>query len=40
MLYRLLKSMDASRFENQVVCLIHPGPVGEKSSLWAFRCSP
>jgi glycosyltransferase involved in cell wall biosynthesis len=30
MLYRLLKSMDASRFENQVVCLIHPGPVGER----------
>jgi len=30
MLYRLLKSMDAARFENQVVSLIRPGPVGER----------
>jgi glycosyltransferase involved in cell wall biosynthesis len=29
-LYRLLKSMDSARFENQVISLIHPGPVGEK----------
>ena len=29
-LFHLLKSMDASRFENQVVSLIHPGKVGEK----------
>ena len=30
MLYRLLKSMDAVRFDNQVVSLIRPGPVGDK----------
>ncbi len=30
MLYRLLKSMDSARFENQVVSLIRPGPVGER----------
>ena len=30
MLYRLFKSMDATRFENQVVSLIRPGPVGER----------
>jgi glycosyltransferase involved in cell wall biosynthesis len=29
-LYRLLSSMDKARFENQVVSLIHCGPVGEK----------
>ncbi len=29
-LYHLLKNMDADRFENQVVSLIPPGPVGEK----------
>jgi len=29
-LFRLLKKMDASRFENQVVSLIHSGKVGEK----------
>lgn len=30
MLYRLLKSMDSARFENQVVSLIPPGPIGER----------
>ena len=30
MLYRLLKCMDTARFESQVICLIHAGPVGEK----------
>jgi glycosyltransferase involved in cell wall biosynthesis len=29
-LYRLLRSMDATRFENQVVSLIQPGPIGER----------
>jgi glycosyltransferase involved in cell wall biosynthesis len=29
-LYRLLASMDRSTFENRVICLIPPGPVGEK----------
>jgi glycosyltransferase involved in cell wall biosynthesis len=30
MLYRLLKSMDKARFQNQVVSLIRPGPVGDR----------
>ena len=30
MLNRLLKSMDSGRFENQVVSLIRPGPIGER----------
>ena len=29
-LYRLVKNMNAARFENQVVSLVHPGKVGEK----------
>ena len=36
-LYRLVKNMNAARFENQVVSLIHPGKVGEKIQALGLR---
>jgi glycosyltransferase involved in cell wall biosynthesis len=35
-LFHLLKNMDAVKFENQVVSLIHPGKVGEKIQALGF----
>ena len=36
-LYRLVKNMNAARFENQVVSLVHPGKVGERIQALGVR---
>jgi len=36
-LYRLVKNMNAARFENQVVSLVHSGKVGEKIQALGLR---